>query len=525
MKTWKVAIYARVSTDKKGQQESIPAQVGSLKKWLQEKSNEDTNSIYQLVEIYEDQGFSGSNFERASFIRMKEDIEAGKINMVVTRDLSRFSRNYITAGYYIEDYFKVNSIRFISILDNVDTLEEVSDIVPFKNILNEMYIKDCSRRVKDALRQRMLRGSSIASRPPYGYRLETYYEGSLKTIKLLPANDDTTEIVKEIFRLFLNGWGYGRIATYLNTSNILPPSKRTGVYTNARFGIWNNGTIKSILTNPKYGGILMQQRWKKLSYKVKKVRQTDKKEWIFSGEFNGIIDKEIFMQVQEMINLRGQKYRYQGVTVHPYSGVLTCGDCGSSMCFNKKYEGYKCTNSQKGGNRCTAHSVKEQLLNNIIYKDIEKLVSSHINIDRILKELTGKRENETSKYNELDSVERELEKVDRQFEQLYDDRLNELISLRNFENTVKAIEKKQAFLIHRREELERKNLKQDFREDTAEVYKEMIDGLIHLTLFQRAAIEKLVDRIVVSEDKVTKVKTIDIYYKFKDSSTEETNIV
>lgn len=214
-KIWNIAIYARVSTDKKGQSESIPAQVQNLKKWILEKSRNDKKSIYNLVDVYEDQGRSGANFNRDAFIRMKADIENGKINMIVTRDLSRFSRNYVLAGYYLEDYFKVNGVRFISVLDNVDTEEEFNDIIPFKNILNEMYVKDCSKRVKSGLRSRMERGSNIASKPLYGYKSEEIYEGNQKIILLKPRNDETTEVVKEIFNLYLKGWGAGRIATHL----------------------------------------------------------------------------------------------------------------------------------------------------------------------------------------------------------------------------------------------------------------------------------------------------------------------
>ena len=174
-KIWDIAIYARVSTDKKEQSESIPVQVENLKKWILNKSKEDLSAIYNLIDVYQDQGTSGSSFDRESFIRMKEDIEDKKINMIVTRDLSRFSRNYILAGYYLEDYFKVNNIRFISVLDNVDTESEFdNDIIPFKNILNEMFIKDCSRKVRSALLTRMERGSSIASKPPYGYNFSTF---------------------------------------------------------------------------------------------------------------------------------------------------------------------------------------------------------------------------------------------------------------------------------------------------------------------------------------------------------------
>ena len=205
-KVWNVAIYARVSTDKKEQSESIPVQVENLKKWLIEKSKVDTDVIYNMVDIYEDNGKSGSNFDRDEFIRMKNDIENKKINMVITRDLSRFSRNYIMAGYYLEDYFKVNNIRFISVLDNVDTISEYNDIIPFKNILNEMYIKDCSRKVKSALNTRMQNGSSIASKPPYGYKFDEVCEGNQKKIILIPRSDDTTEVVKKIYSLYLSGW-------------------------------------------------------------------------------------------------------------------------------------------------------------------------------------------------------------------------------------------------------------------------------------------------------------------------------
>lgn len=524
-KIWLVAIYARVSTDKTNQQESIPAQIESLKKWLIEKNKEDENAVYELVEIYQDQGFSGSNFNRDSFLRMKEDIDAGKINMVLTRDLSRFSRDYVGAGYYIEDYFKVNNVRFVCTLDNVDTLEEINDIVPFKNILNEMFIKDCSRKVKDALKQRMYRGSSIASRPPYGYKFEVNYEGNSKTIKLILANDGTTEVVRIIYQLFLEGWGYGRISTYLNKKKILPPSKRTEIYSNAKFGIWNNGTIKSILTNPKYGGMMVQQRWEKVSYKLKAIRITSKDEWIHGGDFEGIIEKDIFEEVQEAIKRRGQEYRYKGDAKHPYSTVLKCNECGGAMSYRKKYEGYKCTNSQKGGGRCSTHSVKEGFLNNIIVHDLERYVAQYIDKERICKTLVQRKENNSKKHNELDSVIKELDKLDRQFQKVYEDKLNEVINERNFENMVSSIQRKQEALSQRKEDLERLNKRLESGNSVYNLYKDLIYKLIQFKLFERETIEKLVEKIIITEDVITKTKKIDIYYKFKESIIEMTSNV
>lgn len=512
---WNVAIYARVSTDKKEQQESIPNQVQSLKKWLIEKSKNDSDAVYNLVEVYEDAGFSGSNFERDSFLKMKGDIEQGKVNMVLTRDLSRFARNYITAGYYLEDYFKANGIRFISVLDNVDTLEEVNDIVPFKNILNEMYIKDCSRRTKDGLKQRMIRGSSIASKPPYGYKFVDEYEGNMKTIKLVAANDETTEVVREIYNLYLQGWGFGRISTYLNEKGIAPPSARVKNFAKSQFGIWTNNTIRSILTNPKYGGIMVQRRSKKISYKLKKVIPTSEDEWIYGGEFTGIIDKQTFDDVQNLIKKRAKSYRYKGEAIHPFSTVMVCGECGGSMSYRVKYKGYKCTNSQMGGGRCTAHSVKEDNLKRAIISELKGFVQKYFNKQNIYEYAKGVAARQGNYDDEIDKLEREIKKYDAQFERVYMDKLSGIISQRNFETIIKTIQNKQEVLVRRKEELAELK-KQNYNiEDTYKKYKDSIDRIINYQEFDRITVENLIEKIVVSEDKETNHKDVDIHYKFQ----------
>lgn len=513
-KVWNVAIYARVSSDKKEQQESMPAQVQSLKKWLLEKSETDSGSIYNLVEVYEDAGFSGSNFERDSFKRMKEDIELRKINMIVTRDLSRFSRNYITAGYYLEEYFKVNEVRFISVLDNVDTLEEINDIIPFKNILNEMYIKDCSRRSRDGLKQRMIRGSSIASKPPYGYRFQEEYEGNMKTIRLVASEDETTDTVKEIFELYLKGYGFGRLATYLNLKGIAPPSAKLDNFPLSKFGLWTNNTIKSILNNPKYGGVMVQGKWRKISYKIKKVRATLKEEWIYGGEFKGIISKEMFEQVQERISVRPKSYRYKGHNVYIFSSVLKCSECGGSMSYRKNYEGYKCTNSQMGGGRCTAHSIKEQELKNIIISDLKQYSLVKINAQDIYNKIDKFINKEKGHYKKLTNIDSELKKLDRQFKELYLDKFNQIVSERNFGTLSISIEKKQQELINRKSEVLLNPVIANNYNDMHAFYKSEIDKILGFQNIDRVMVENLIEKIVVSEDKQMKQKSIDIYYKF-----------
>lgn len=515
-KVWNVAIYARVSTDKKEQSESIPVQVENLKKWLLEKSKTDTDAIYNMVDIYEDNGKSGSNFDRDEFIRMKNDIENKKINMVITRDLSRFSRNYIMAGYYLEDYFKVNNIRFISVLDNVDTISEYNDIIPFKNILNEMYIKDCSRKVKSALNTRMQNGSSIASKPPYGYKFDEVYEGNQKKIVLIPRLDDTTEVVKEIYSLYLNGWGAGKIATYLNNKKIPTPSQNIKNFARAKFGKWNNNTIMSILRNPKYGGYMVQGRYKKPSYKSKKIILASRDEWVYGGEFDGIVSKEVFDKVQEVMNIRSSKnYRYKNGVIHPFSTVLVCGGCKGSMTYRGKYEGYKCVNSQMGGKRCTPHSIKEKDLIEIVSINLKELISKYID-EKSICDGYDKIQIFDNSQNQLDGIEEKITRLNIKFKKLYEDKIDGIISEYNFSNMIESLQMEQEQLLKKREKFIRLINNKSIKNDLLSEYKGQLKQLLNGECIDRKLIESLVDKIVINEVGGNREKEVNIYFKFSN---------
>lgn len=507
MKVWNVAIYARVSTDKQDQSESISSQIGNMKKWIVEKSRQDKENIYNIVDIYEDEGTSGSTFERDAFIRMKKDIEKSRINMVITRDLSRFSRNYILAGYYLEDYFKVNNVRFISILDNVDTDKDFDDIIPFKNILNEMYIKDCSKRVRAALTERMQRGSSIASKPPYGYKFETKMVGAQKYIYLVPRGDETTEVVKKIFELYINGLGIGKIATYLNKKGVASPSNR-----NSR---WTNNTIVYILKNPKYAGYMIQQRYRKVSYKCKRVIAVPKSEWIIGDEFQGIIEKDTFNYVQELIDKKRKNYRYKGEVKHLFSGVLRCAECGSRMQYRSSYSGYKCAKSQSGEKKCTAHSIKEEYLLNELKECIKDSIDNGSNLDIYYKNINNINFCGSLK-KKLSSIDAELSTINRRIEQLYEDKSKNILLDINFENMLLSIQQRQEKLIEKRVVINNSILEEKSRDvDIKMRVTREIDDLIKLKNIDRNFIESFVDKIIVSENNLTKQKCIEIFLKFK----------
>ena len=516
-KVWNIGIYARVSTEKSGQSESVDAQIGSLKKWIIDTANEDKDNVYNLIDTYEDNGISGSSFNRDAFKKMEEDIESKRINMVLTRDLSRFSRDYLQAGEYIEKNFKLNNIRFVAVLDNVDNSKiENDDIIPFKNIINEMYIKDSSRKIKSALKERMQRGSSIASKPLYGYKFEKIYNGEQKTILLVPEGGETTETIKEIFSLYLKGWGAGRIATYLNQKGIATPSSRLKNHAHSKFGFWTNNTIFSILQNHKYGGFLVQQKYQKVSYKMKDIKKTLKENWVWSGEFEGIIDKETFNRVQELLRIRSNGYRYKGEVIHPFSSVLKCGTCRGSLSYRKKYEGYKCTLSQSGAKRCTCHSIKEADLILQIQQDIRSMIYKSINKEKYYNKIKNiKIEEDYTK--ELKQIENELEKLDAKFKRMYEDKLNDLISEMNFTNFIKVVQEKQEKLIKRKEQLENIISNSEDSTDIISIYKEEIDKLFNLKEIDRSFVETIIEKIIVYEDTERKEKSIDIYYKFKSN--------
>lgn len=245
-----------------------------------------------------------------------------------------------------------------------------------KNLMHDMFAQESSQNIKRALKERMEKGSSIASKPPYGYKFDTIYDGEEKRITLIPEGGETTETVKDIYMLYIKGWGAGKIATYLNEKGVPTPSSRLKNHARSKFGLWTNNTIFSILQNHKYGGYLVQQKYEKVSYDTKEVVRTSEDKWIWSGEFEGIIDKDTFNQVQMLLQKRSTGHRYKGEVIHPFSTVLKCGTCGGSLGYRKKYEGYKCTLSQSGGKRCTCHSAKEKDLISQIQEELKSMEST-----------------------------------------------------------------------------------------------------------------------------------------------------
>lgn len=321
---YKVALYIRLSKEdqKPGESESITNQRSILTRFAESQK-------LTIVEEYVDDGISGTTFNRPSFIRMIEDIESKKVNMVITKDLSRLGRDYIQTGYYLEKYFPENRVRYISILDNVDTGIDSSsnDITPFRSILNDMYAKDISKKIKSVKHNNQELGKFIGGKAPYGYKFPP------DTTHSFIIDEEVAPIVRRIFNEAKSGKSCRAIALDLSIDGIPTPSQYAvskGYKMTKVAPHWSDPRIREILLNEVYIGNMVQGRMKKINYKSKINFRLPKDQWkIVEGTHEPIIDESTFIKAKEMIETRKQTR----VKSHDYllKGLIYCHECRKKM--------------------------------------------------------------------------------------------------------------------------------------------------------------------------------------------------
>ncbi len=329
---YNTALYLRLSRDDDnvGDSNSIQTQRLMLRDYAQSHG-------LCVVDEYVDDGWSGTNYDRPGFQRMIDDIEDGKINCVVTKDLSRLGRNYILTGQYTEIYFPSKGVRYIAVNDNVDTINGESELAPFLNILNEMHARQTSKKVKAALHTRRMNGAHWGAHVLLGYRKDPDKKGHLL------IDPETKWIVEKIFDLAVHGMGAAKITRILTEEQVPTPGwihyTREGTY--ARFYQdagedkrydWNLSAVKSILKDENYVGNSIHNKSCIASFKTKKEVRNPKSEWIcVENTHKGIISKEVFEQVQAQIANR-RRMQKDGTT-QIFAGLLKCADCGHNMKF------------------------------------------------------------------------------------------------------------------------------------------------------------------------------------------------
>ena len=456
-KKWKAGFYIRLSredvesdksdknikTFNKIESESVTSQRIILNKYIERFED------IEFIEEYADDGYTGTNFDRPNFQRMIDDIRTKRIDCVIVKDLSRFGRNYAEVGNYLEVFFPMLNIRFISIIDNCDSYlrpESVSNImIPVKNIMNEGYSRDISLKLRTALDAKKRQGLFIGTYASFGYKKDP-----LNKNKLL-VDEEAAEIVKRIYKEFISGKTCTKIAYVLNSEKILCPAtykKANGVdkYV-ASYAVngWNERSIKRILTNPLYIGTLVQKLREKINYKVKKFRKIDTDRQIrVENVVEPIIDVETFNKVQELLK-RDTRISNNQMELSLLSGFVHCADCKRGMSkkksktWNKKdfINYYVCSTYKNcGSSMCSSHHIRIDKVEECVLEYIKKCVEVALNFDDVVK-FVNKMKLETVKTDNLEKILKQkkltLNKKQLYVDGLYPDYKAEIITQQEYE--------------------------------------------------------------------------------------------
>lgn len=512
-----VAEYIRLSREDGDKAESDS--VGNQRKLITDylKGKED----FILFDTYVDDGFTGTNFNRPAFKRMIADIEARKVNCVIVKDLSRFGRDYIDTGKYLERYFPDNDVRFISITDNIDSMKQAYDmLLPIKNIFNEQYARDISRKVHSSMKTKQKAGEFIGAFASYGYKK------SLADKNKLVIDEYAAKIVQRIFRMYISGCGKNSIAVALNKEGIVCPSeykKMNGEnYQNSRrlesTSYWTYSTINRLLQNEMYIGNMVQGR--KTQRMRDKQRSIDKEEWIVVEKTHeAVIDADTWKKAQDLLKRRTRNLDLNtNMTI--FAGFLKCGDCGRSLVKKVGTPGhgegiinYYCgTYVRSGRQYCAPHPMPHLVLEKIILEDVKAIIQHIDNLQELVEQsqkapVTVKRVTD----NEKNRLSMELEKVRKLKKSIYEDYREELISKEEF------ITYRQDYL--KKEELLTKQLDSLEEQQNAETSPDIFETPWIKRLLELRSIESLDRDIIVEmihEIKVYENHKIKITYNFSN---------
>ena len=438
MRKWKTAIYVRLSSDDKDTLESnsIINQKELIKYFVSKHKD------MSIVDFYEDDGYSGTTFNRPGFQRMLSDIKNKLVDTVIVKDLSRLGRNYTEVGAFIDEILPQYSLRFISVNDNVDSYlnpESMQSIeIPFKNVINENYAKDISNKIRSSYYIRKTNGDYIGVVAPYGY-----YKDPDDCHKFL-VDDEAAEIIKKIFNMALNGISRQNISNELNELHILTPSKyiqHKYNYSTARVSeVWDVHAVDRIIKNETYIGTLVQGKKERVSHKIHTVILKPEEDWIkVEKHHTPIIDKKIFKQVNSILYDRNSKVNNKN-KYPTYTGYLKCADCGHTLTRNKRGKNgaayYYCI-SYLRKKTCSKHYITEKELNEIMIELFNKYINLVCDIDdRINKLLIDSKLHFDKEIKKIKNVElkKDIKKYEKLLDELIKDYENDYISKEEFDN-------------------------------------------------------------------------------------------
>ena len=516
------ALYCRLSQDDmlQGESNSITNQKAILKKYAED--NGFSNPVF-----YDDDGVSGTPWEREGFKAMLADIEEGKVGTVITKDLSRLGRDYLKTGEYIEIIFPDHDVRYIAINDGVDTLKSENELMAFKNIFNDWYARDTSKKIRAVFKAK---GQSCKhlSNPIYGYK------HSETDKNLWVIDDEAAEVVRKIFHLCIDGYGPTQIARILTEQGIPTPTAyalsqgRDNGHKNAKLHRWGNETIAHILEKAEYCGHTVNFRTHVKSYKNKKRVDNPKEDWlIFENTHEAIITQQEFDLVQELRKNKRRPTKHE--EVNPFSGICYCADCGKKLylcratTMTADQEHLKCGTYAKDKNGCTIHFVRTIVLKEIILGELNKMVAFVKDnedefVQMAMDNSVQKQSSELSKSRKkLKESEKRIAELDRLFTRLYEDNVSGKISDERFSIMSAGYEDEQKKL--RATVAELTDFIETAEQKSADVtaFISVVQKYERITELTPEIMHELIEKIVVhAPDKSSGHRTqqIDIYYRF-----------
>lgn len=542
--TYRVAMYLRLSQDDEKYDKDFKAESNSISNQrLQIQDYIDKNEEMELAKEYVDDGYSGINFERPAFKEMMEDVITGSINCIVVKDLSRFGRDYIDSGRYLQRVFPSLDIRFIALNDNYDSFTasetEKNLVIPFKNFINDNYCRDTSAKVRSVCKVKRKQGQFISNYAPYGYEKDE--EDKHKIV----IDKEVEYVVRKIFSMKLEGYSSYSIAKHLNDNGIPSPMEhkkakgiryKTGFSTKA-VAKWDTPAVNRILTNEVYIGTLQQGKREKINYKLDKVVSKDKSDWIeIEDNHEAIIDPHDFEIVQKLLKC-DIKAKTVGEKADLFSGLLFCKDCNAQMTKKVDKRGktptvyYICSSYNKGHN-CSRHSIKQEELQRTVLEMIRHYIQ-YLGEYETISEKIKEMEVSYELFQRIDKRQEYTKKSKAKFEllksSLYQDLKEGIIAEEEFYDM-------REFYTNRIVESELILEKQS--KEIARLYKKSLGNQNFLAdikkyqnigALERGLLVRLVDKIYVSEDKKIEIQfnydeTIEILDKLSSYTSQTPEI-
>ncbi len=532
-KVFKTGLYVRLSIEDvrdRKDSDSIENQTYLLKQFVEERP------FLQIYSIYTDNGEKGTNFDRPEFNRLMDDVKAGRVNCIVVKDLSRFGRDYLETGNYLEKIFPFLGVRFISINDNYDSFNPENSneglIISLKNLLNDVYTKDISKKIISTFRERQSKGEFLGAHVPYGYSRPD--DGTYKLV----VDEEAALVIRQIYQWKVEGLSDTTIARRLNDMGIPSPSKYKylkGEWKNARYNnnIWQRQAIKAITENEVYLGHKIYGKIQASLYEGKRKSRVPRDEWtIIENDHEPIIDQETFdivhatrLEVYKEFTERLEQNKHFENTENIFKDIAICGDCKCKLVRRRRikndelYYYFSCTTYEtNSGYKCTRKHIVETDMIKAVYAAIRSQIDMVASVDDILRKVNS----DASYENRKDNLANEIRKVKAQIERLpslrsslYDDYIEQLLTEQEYLYAKIKYEKDEVALKDRLNELLLQQKKYDqtysyenqwlssFRafRDEKELTKEMVAALIE-------TVELYADR------------SIQINFKFKDEYEE-----